>query len=207
MERKMVIKLLGIGVAVLIVAIATYVIFRPNEQQTSSQSEETVAAKTPASTVKTYTDSAGFSFSYPEDVTVSKKDINDQITYANVELTSSTVEGNMSFIAQDTKIKSLDEWLSKIVKSTSSAATKEVTLDNLPARQVTTRDKITTAVLDQGILFTIEVLVKTEKDYWTSVYNTVLSSFSFVAPQSSAASSTGEESSDEVVFEGEETVE
>lgn len=207
-----VIKIIIIGIVILILVIAaTFFILSLNKTilPLSSKPLENktlvVSEKQPSKTLKVYTDSSGFSFKYPDDVQISKKGVTDAATYADIALTSTQIKGNISIKIADTKVKSIDDWFLEN-KTILPTATKDVKIGELSGRETKNNDKLTTVALNQGVLFTIEVDLQGQQ-YWLNVYNTILSSFSFVPPESAISAESGSNTaSDDVVLE-EETVE
>lgn len=151
----------------------------------------------PSKTLKSYTDPSGFTFNYPDNLSLVNNEAKDTITYADIQLTAKGVSGSLDLKISDSKFVSLDEW---VKKNALSQAPKERNLGNLKALEITTSDKMLLAALDQGVLFTIDIPFGEKKDFWVDVYSKVLADFSFV-------SLGGAGSTDEVVFEGEEVVE
>jgi len=156
----------------------------------------------PSKTLTQYTDPAGFTLSYPDNLSIEKKDIEDQSTYADLQLSSKDVSGSLSLRITDSKFSSLDQWVKS--ESRDSKNSKEVKLGNLKAGEIRLNDRLLLGALDQGILFTIEVPLVEEK-FWLKVYESVLANFSFAAPEAAVEGSAG--SPDDVSFEGEEVVE
>lgn len=181
-----------------------------NQQQTPAVSQVVIPTPTPvmpSATLKDYIDSSGFTFQHPDDTTVTTNET-DTITYADLVLTNPLVSGSITARVQDTKLKSLDAWVKQNEATVAAGIVKEVQLGSLQAREITMEDKILTVAVDQKILFTIEVIPQTEKNYWENVYNTLLTSFNFVTPQQSTSTTdTSASSLDDVIFEGEEVVE
>ncbi len=194
------------GVVLLIAIIVGIWFFFSQPKNTSSekQQQSKVQKETvPSATIKTHIDEAGFQFNYPDDLTFNKKESTSSAVYADIELTSNQVPGILTFRVEDTKEKTIDAWVKKNISSASPSATKEVTLGSLPAKQMDMSDTIVTIAIDQGIFFRLEIMPKKEKNYWESVYNTLLSGFSFVAPQAPASSGESSVSGDDVVLEEE----
>ena len=155
----------------------------------------------PSETFIEYSDPSGFTFSYPDNLSIEKKEVDpdligvDKSTYADLQLFSSEVSGSLSLNIADSKFKTIDEW-AKLNTGTS----KDTQLGNLKALEIKTSDRLLLGALDQGILFIIEVPL-IEEDFWMGVYNKILTDFSFVAPEAASTST------EEVIFEGEEVVE
>lgn len=152
----------------------------------------------PSQTFIDYADPSGFTFSYPDNLSITKADSVDNATYADLQLTNKQVSGSLNFKISDSKYKTIDDW-AKLNKG----VTKETKLGNLKAMEIKTNDRLLLGALDQGIFFTIEVPLIEEK-FWSKVYNKMLASFSFSQPVSSAQTDT---SSNDVSFESEEVVE
>lgn len=152
----------------------------------------------PSETFINYSDPAGFTFSYPDNLSIKKNDIEDNSTYADLELSAKEVNGSLSLKIADSKYKTLNDWV-KLNKG----VTKETKLGNLKALEVQTPDRILLGALDQGIFFKVE-MPKIEEKFWEKVYSKMLASFSFASP--SQAEQT-DSSSGDVTFESEEVVE
>lgn len=156
--------------------------------------------KQPSNTFLQYSDPSGFSFSYPDNLSLTKNDIEDNSTYADLQLFSKEVSGSLSLKITDSKFASLEAWL----KSNQITQTpKEVKLGNLKALEVQLNDRLILGALDQGIFFNIE-MPAIEKDFWLPVYNKILADFSFALPGETASQGN---TAEDVTFEGEEVVE
>lgn len=200
MTRKTVLLLCLLGAAVIGILI-----FYRNQQKSSLftpvANREDSIRQIPSETFTDYSDPSGFSFSYPDNLSLEKNDTEDNSTYADLKLSAKDVNGSLSLKIIDSKFNTLDEWLK--LNSSSSNPPKDVKLGNLKAIEVMTNDRLLLAALDQGVLFSIEVPL-IDEDFWMKVYNKILSGFTFAPPQAGEAVSS---SSDGVFFEGEEVVE
>lgn len=204
-----VLLVVGLGVAGLIL------VFVPKKQnnslstpqvnlnQTGEEVKEPQKIK-PSETDIEYVDPAGFSFSYPDNLSISKAEINDPSTYADLLVSSKEISGSLNLKITDSKFKSLDDWL-KINQISASNTPKETKLGTFKAQEVKTADRLLLGALDQGVLFTIEMPL-VEQDFWMKVYNKILADFTFVSPETKTSSQISNSSSD-VIFEGEELVE
>lgn len=193
MNKKIVSLTLLIGVLILGVVLF---LSRPKYQLTTSVSnqKESTTKVQPSETFKEYSDPSGFSFSYPDNLSLESKEIEDDSIYADIQLFASGINGSLSLKIADSKFKSIDEW--------AVGTTKQVKLGNLEALEVKLKDRLLLGALDQGVLFTIE-MPAVEEDFWMKVYEKVMVSFSFVSPSQETVNA----SSNEVIFEGEEVVE
>jgi hypothetical protein len=162
---------------------------------------------TPSETMIEYQDPAGFSFAYPDNISITNRLIEentDPAAYADLQLYSKEKSGSLSLRITDTTQSTLSAWL-KDNNIADSNLPQIVTLGTLPAWKVTTADHILLGAIDHGILFTVEMPL-IEQTFWQPIYDQVVSNFSFTTPETSSIqsnTSTGEE----IVFESEEVVE
>ncbi|TSC86061.1 MAG: Uncharacterized protein G01um10147_999 [Microgenomates group bacterium Gr01-1014_7] len=189
--KKILLAILVIGAVVTAIVVLNSIkkssLITPNLQESLKKHE-------PSETSIGYEDPAGFTFSYPDNLSIIKNDLEDDSIYADLQLYSKAVNGSLSLIISDSKFKSLDEWV-----NLNKGEPKEVKLGNLKALEIRTKDRLLLGALDQGIFFTIEMPL-IEEEFWMKVYSKILSGFSFVS-QASATSTS------DVSFEGEEVVE
>lgn len=172
----------------------------PQDSLTTPQSPKEVNSEAnmePSKTLKTYADPSGFSFSYPDNLSLYNNELKDDNTYAELQLTAKGVEGRIILKIADSKLKSLDEG-------------KEVKLGGLKAKELETEDKVVLKALDSGVLFNIEADKKDPStglrtSFWLSVYKTLVADFTFTQPQQESTISPGVD--DSISFEGEEVVE
>lgn len=210
MDKKTVL-LLGLIIGLILVGIGSIIIFGSPSNKTLSTPlanlPQEIIPTVPSETFIVYTDPTGFTFSYPDNLSLVKNEVVDTSTYADIQLTAKGVNGNLTLKISDSKLKSIAEWV-KVNNPTSQQPPKEVTLGNLKALEVTTNDRLMTAALDQGVLFTVEIPL-IEQDFWIKVYNHLLTDFSFAAQASEGipTSVKGDFPAESVTFEGEEIVE
>lgn len=200
MDKKTAILLiLTLGI---IAVVVKFVFFSPKSYLKTPQIslEKTKIKIEPSKTLKSYTDPSGFTFNYPDNLSLINNEATSSSTYTDINLIQKDINGSLNLKIVDTKFKSLDEWL----KSTSSQNSKEVKLGNLKALEVTNNDKILVAALDSGVLFTLEVPFADQKDFWMNVYSKVSEGFSFASPSANTAPQV--DNSSDVSFEGEEVV-
>lgn len=150
--------------------LAPIIEIRDEELKPTSHSEE----------VKTYTDSAGFSFQYPSTVIVSPKKTTNDAIYADIEISSNEQIGDITIVVKDTTIAAIQNWMTSEGFKPPVNQIKEVTLGELNATQFTNNNKIITAVIDQKILFTITVDPQNNPEFWEKINNTIISSFAFI---------------------------
>ncbi|MEK7533932.1 MAG: PsbP-related protein [Patescibacteria group bacterium] len=205
-------------IIIVIITVLSIVVFLVQPKKTISpisynpQENKTIVAsdiaseKQPPTTLKEYTDEAGFSFKYPDDVLVTKKEANDSTIYANLELTSNQ-KGSISIKIADSKLKSIDDWFKKSKLGSEMTNKKEIKIGEIPGSEMQVDNKLLVVALDQDILFTIEVSPQDQK-YWLNIYDTILSSFNFVPQPSKQETETLplDDSNTDAVLE-EETIE
>lgn len=202
MSKKTILTLGLIG-ALILSFILILNIFRPSGLKSpslSNQLELTAPNLSASKTLKIYEDPSGFSFSYPDNLSILNNELKDPSSYAELQLTAKGADNSLVLKIADSKLKSLDEWVKANKAETDT--TKEAKLGNLKAVEITSKEKVMLGALDQGILFNIEVPLGTNKDFWMDVYDKVLADFSFAPPAQADQGS----SSDDVTFDGEEVV-
>ncbi len=194
-------KLILVAIS-LIVIISLIVYVRSKQSNPKSISPVILQTETkntkPSEALKEYSDPSGFTLSYPDNLSLTKNDITDESTYADIQLNSKDISGSLNLKISDSKFTSLDDWI-KLNKG----SVKEIKLGSLKGMEILTSDRLLFGALDKNIFFTIEVPLL-EKDFWMKVYNNVLTTFSFSAPESVNSVNS---SSEDVSFEGEEVVE
>lgn len=180
-------------IIVVVTIIATFYILNSGKKPVSSNTNQALDTleKQPSKTLKEYSDNAGFSFQYPNDVQVDNIEIKDNITYSNLKLTSNQTKGKILIKVVDTQLKSVDDWFAK---EGLKGDIKGIKIGEISGGQLQKGDKISAAAINQNILFTIEVDTQNQK-YWQSVYGVILASFNFVAQEEST--STEEQSLDD----------
>lgn len=196
--------LLIVSLALLAIT-ATYILLRQPIKQTASAPTISLLKSVkpqPSKTLKDYTDPSGFSFIYPDNLSLGSNEIEDSKLYADLSLSSKQLSGSLNLKISDSKFNSLNDWASQLHSTNLSTSQKK--LGNLNALEIKQPDRLLLAALDQGILFTVE-MPRLEEDFWDQVYDSVLTSFSFTAPGSNPQIQSSNDS--DATFEGEEVVE
>lgn len=209
MEKKTLILVL-----IVIVVCAGLIFFFGGKNSSPDSLIETSAPKivTPSDTFIDYTDPAGFSFSYPDNLSISNSAVSedsanvmDPDIYASLQLFSNDKSGSLNIKIADTKLKSLDAWLKENQIPETNVPT-EKQLGGLKAFEVKTADRLMLAAIDQAVLFTIDMPL-IEQDFWMKVYDKVTKDFAFATPEPDTTQTGTSYSADEIIFEGEEVVE
>lgn len=156
-------------------------------------------------TPKAYNDPAGFSFSYPGQLTLNKKESKDQNVYSQIELILGKNDGSVKLDVEGSEIISTSEWAKK--EKIDEKGIKQLKLGDLKGIQYEQDNKIITVAFDQGVSFLFTVDYKQDKEYWAKILDTITTSFK-LAPPPPVESSVGTSSGDEgFVDEGEEVIE
>ena len=191
--------IVSVVIVILTIVAAFYILSSATTPKTPENQTPLAFEKQPSKILKEYVDDAGFSFKYPDDIQVDRIEVNDSITYSSLELTSTQAKGKIIIKVTDKNLKSVDDWLAN---EGLKGGIKEIEVGEISGKEVNMNNKITAAALDQNILFTIEVDTQDGR-YWQSVYNTILSSFSFVSQEESAQTQESLDDSNDAVLEEE----
>ena len=143
----------------------------------------------PEVTLTTWTDPAGFSFQYPNDLSVNTHE-DDNVNYAHVELTSATHSGSIIVWASDVSAA----WPPKVGTSI------DTTLGGVAAKKIlisTPSAKLIVGAVSEGLVFKIEGTL-TDKPYWQTVEDGIVKTFTFTPDtQAPAAQSSSGDAVDE----------
>ena len=198
--------ILAIVLLSIVTVIITLLSNRPKNSLSSPQSLTLVKQSKivqPSETSIDYTDPSGFSFSYPDNLSIAKNEV-DNNSYADLILSSKEVNGSLNLKISDSKFKSLEEWV-KLNEKATVGTPRDVTLGKLKAVEIVTTDRLLLGSLDQGIFFDIEIPL-VEKEFWMKVKDKITTNFSFVSSTTATSGSTAVSSESDVSFEGEEVV-
>lgn len=199
MINKKILIFLIIIIVLLGVGYKVFLFKQPNLSSPSLSKLVETENVQPSKTLKNYIDESGFSFNYPDNLSISSNELKEDNYYAQLQITTKDVGGSLALNITDSKYKTINDWIKTFTNKTS----KEVDLGSLKAMEIESDGKILLGALDSGIFFNIEVNFGESKDYWMSVYQTVLKDFAFSAP--TVASDVGGFS--DVSYDGEEVVE
>lgn len=166
---------------------------------------EQAEAPATAPELLSWRDPNGFSFQYPDGLTVNKHD-EDQQNYAHIEFTHPDHPGNIIVWGKDTTAADVAAW-AKTEKRFSSASTLDTTFANVPGKKVllTAPSQIIVGTVDDGIVWTVEGLL-TDSDFWTNVHTTIADSFKFIPVGSEEDSAAGNAPVGEEISADEEEV-
>lgn len=196
--KKPVAIAIGIGLLIGISGFTLYVVTKKSEAPAQTTEKVETSVK-----LLEWKDPAGFTFQYPEGVTIDKHD-EDQQNYAHVEMTNSQNPGRLIVWGKDTTAADVAAWV-KTEKSFRDASVVDTTLGGEPAKKIlltTPTNKIIIGTIFDEILWYIEV-EPGEGDYWQKTLDTIAGSFKFT-PLVGESDSSGYE---EVAVDEEEVVE
>lgn len=204
MNRRIVLLITLIVIALVVVGWLI-MLNKKEEKAIVNPSIPTSEAKkiTPSNTLIEYSDPSGFAFSYPDNLSIEKNEIDDNNTYTDLFLSAKGVNGSLNLKISDSKLASIDAWQSEN-GTTSTKSPKKVKLGTLDALELKLNDRLLLGALDKGVFFSIEIPLVAE-DFWMEVYNKILTNFTFSIPSDNTA--VQETSSGSISFEGEEAVE
>ncbi|MEK7592020.1 MAG: hypothetical protein AAB508_01345 [Patescibacteria group bacterium] len=211
MNRKKLIAV-ALSTCVLIAGLSSVFVFSKNRENSKRLAQEKIAqVPTPViEKLSEWKDPAGFSFSYPEGLTVDKHD-EDQENYAHIEMTLKDTLGNVIVWAKDAPASDLAAWIKKEKRFT-DAPVLDTTLGGESAKKIllnSPKKMVIVGALFDGMLVTVESDLD-EAGEWQKRHDSVVSNFVFgeKKPENSSvsASDSSFEGSD-VSIDEEETVE
>jgi len=161
----------------------------------------------PSKNYLVYQDAAGFSFEYPDNVTISEKDIDETVGYAKLELNSADVVGGIKIAVVDSKLSKAADWFENNNVEIADFKINKKELADLEAVEGRNDKKILLIALDKKVLFVFEVDL--DKDgFWQKVYDQLSATFQFALPEKeSPPAAAGSDGSSGIIFEGEEIIE
>lgn len=152
------------------------------ESPTGRQNLKIATAVTPApapARLLTWTDPAGFTFQYPEGLTINKHE-DDNANYAHLEFTSKDHQGNLIVWAKDTN-DHLSSWIEND-KRFNGASVIDTAFAGVAGKKIlilTPSALLISGAIDQAILFTVETKL-VDKEFWNKVHDTIAGSFAFI---------------------------
>lgn len=196
-NKRLLILISGL-VLLALIGIFYFYVSQKNFQINNIKVEKTSLPLKKMPSTKSYSDESGFTFNYPQDLHVAKVNTPDNAVYSNLKITSS-VPGEINIKVSDTKYSNLKTWEKETPGFFGKG--KDVKLGSMEARKYETKDKVSIIAIDGGIIFSVEVNPQKDKEFWSSAYSTIISSFSFYSPQSSTQSETEEGIGDNSIIE------
>lgn len=173
----------------------------------SSTGEKKEIVKAVSKTTREYADAAGFVFQYPDNLDLKTVETTDKTVYSSLLITSKDASGNIEVSVADTKNKSFEDFVKDNKIATQGAKISEKTLGKLKAHEIKSAKDTTIIAIDQGIVFLVKSNYGNNGVFWEPAQQAIVSSFAFSAPEQQSGSQTTTTGGDEILFEGEETIE
>lgn len=210
--KKGIILGLIVGVVVLMV-IFTVVASKRKDNGQKENSTVTMQPTREPVVMATWKDVVGFTFQYPQGMTIDKHD-EDKENYAHVELIDASHPGNVIVWLKDLpKIKNktvtdVSQWVENEPLFTGGTMldTKLGDANGKKILVTSPERKVYVAVLYDDLLYLIEATSGTD-GYWQEVFDAVTRSFVLHPVQASSTSSSQPAVSDNVAVDEEETIE
>lgn len=205
-----------IGVIVLI--LGWFFLFNKGKEGIVSPTPDTAsnqAAGGQAGTEKLikYEDEAGFSFEYPEGLTVRDITPEDDISYSELEISSSQHPGIAKIRVADTQCLTIENWLRKCNSRKEFGDSRDVTLAEMEGKQVrlSQPETLQTVVIEDGVEYLVESpLTEPDGAFWNKVHNDIIFSFALneVTPVANSFNEqAGAAGGGEAIIEEEEVIE
>jgi len=181
------------------------------------ETTSTTPTPTPVKSL-TWSDPNGFSFTYPDDVTVDKHDEDDK-NYAHIEMTHTSHPGSLIVWAKDVPLNAKhkpittpDEWIA-LDNSLKEGAVIDTTFAGVTGKKILVSadtQKIVIGTISDNILFYIETTAS-DLAYWNQATDMVANSFAFIPLEGETQNTSEEDSLDtggyEQAVDEEETLE
>lgn len=196
--KKSIVIAIVVGILVGIGVGGTYLLTRKKSSVTPAPAQQETQTK-----LLEWKDPNGFSFQYPDGVTVDKHN-EDKENYAHIEITHSANPGSVIVWGKDTIVADVAAWV-KTEKAFRDGSIVDTTLGGQPAKKIllsTPTNKIIIGTIFDELLWYVEV-EPGEGDYWKKTFDTLVQSFTFT-PLPVESDSSGY---DDVAVDEEEVVE
>lgn len=214
MRKKIVIIL--IIVAFILAGISIYFFVSSSNPQTKEETASPIseneavqeeAEQPPSTSLKEYTHEAGFTFSYPESLTIQEKQVQDETVYADIAISSGESTGEIAIKAEDSKIKTAKEWITAKKIAPTPETIKKVTIAELSGEQFVTATQTITLVSDQSVLFSFILTNADTSTFLKDAYDRIIETFAFVKKETTEQT-TSQPTTDEgdVISEEEEII-
>src|SRR5258708_4314748 len=115
-------RIVVLGSIVAALALGGLILFFSQQNTSSSQinKQEAKVQNLPSVTLKTYADPSGFTFNYPDNLSLKKNETTDSNTYADIQLTAKGVNGSINVKIADSKFATLSQWTAANKKASQS---------------------------------------------------------------------------------------
>ena len=200
----------GAVIAMVVLGLVIYSLAKPKTLVTPSGNSvgprPSPAVKMEVNSNSSYLDSSGFSFKYPDSITVSDDTPADGSYYALVTLKNPADKMMMTVKVKDVTYKTVEDWLAKDKEAPKNPTILgKTSLNGINGSQFAGSGKLITTAIDQGVLYLFESLK--DDGFWEKTHQQVVSTFVFTNPAESKSPSGGQSVGSDAVYEAEEIVE
>lgn len=196
----------GIGIVVGLGIFSGFLLLKTRNKEALQKSEsEQLDINTVRQKLLPWDDPAGFTFEYPEGLTIDKHD-EDQENYAHVEMTNPDHPGRLIVWAKDTTSADVAAWV-RTEKTFKNGNVLDTTLGGQPAKKVLVTSPapmLVTGTIFDELLFFIESSGE-DREYWSTIHETIADSFAFTPLEDESTTLGG--GAEDVVVDEEEVVE
>ena len=178
------------------------------------QNQAVTTKPIPALPLLTWNDPNGFSFQYPEGLTINKHD-EDKENYAHIEFTHPEHSGRIIIWGKDipSKVTDLASWVKSDTRFL-GASTLDTEMGRQPAKKVMVTGNpqiLVVGTVYDRIIWSVEATFE-EPEYWAAIFTSITNSFTFVTSKSDTAatenvSSDAAAASEDTPVDEEEVVE
>lgn len=197
------------GTVLLVCAsVVTGVLFTAKKNQRSAGSLSTPLPELPGSPSQ-YDDPAGFSFQYPNALTIVDETPPNDAYYSLLTLKNSGESMKMTLLVKDTPYKTAAEWMQKDPEAPKNATILgPVSIGGAGGTQYSENGKLLTVAVDQGVVYRIESIK--DGGFWERAHGQIVSTFMLSDPSAQTknrqSSSPSASSGNNTVYETEEVV-
>lgn len=147
--------------------------------------------------LKEYVDEAGFSFNYPETLSVKEIANQDSQTYSALEIFSAkNPDEKLTIKVIDTANKDINDWVAK--NRQADWQINEAVLGQMNGKLVKSGTKIILAAIKEGIIFIIEA-PNDSGGYWLKQINTIAQNFSLSLPTPKSSGQSTQSDIEEII--------
>lgn len=184
------VKLTILGIITLgVLGWSGWQLFRTKKQDSFSQKEISIKpAELPNVNNTTYEDWSGFSFSYPDMLTVKEVELDNKAVYSSLEIAGSDGK-KLTVRVADTPIAGLIDWQKNFNRQNSVRKIDQTTIADLPALKLSygAPEMLLTVAINNGVIYQIESL--SDFGFWDRTHNDLINSWTFTSAGSAAAAS------------------
>lgn len=199
MSKK--IKIITAGLLIILIGGVAFWLLRPKQKDVFDQKEISLKpAPIPQTENLTYSDPAGFEFTYPNDLSIQAVETNDKIVYSSLEITG-PMPGKISLRVSDSQSLTTAAWLKDFEKNNVINDVVDIYFADLSGTSFSfSAPKIRKAVaINENVLYTLEN--PADEGYWDRAKDTILIGFKFKPEVFTENSSDSGENTDIILLD------